>query len=348
MTLEKDDWRLVVVADGHGSKPHGRSEVGSRLACQCTKDVVEQFIEESSTESEEFFKSFKSFWEQEAFGKIHDLWNRKVNEDIRDCIKNNEPDFSDSKEINFSVGKLGHRIKYGTTLLCVLSFGNSIALGQVGDGLIAVTGEQVNFPLAGSKEELDNTRSETDSLCNPDPRPVFRAFKAAKPPRLVIACTDGIDDAFESIEHLENWALNYSAQEQVNEPDFVEETIGSFLRQCSEASGDDSTLGLVYNSEGARPEIHEEVEAAGNQEENKTDAESAESAKDVSDSESSDEKNVVPLDPVLPEPVPISETGSQSDGRSSPKSQQGNEQAGSAMESQDEADEKKGSLGAEE
>lgn len=302
---EKDGWQLIVVADGHGSATHSDSEVGSRFACESTVEVVEAYLHDISGDAEEVFPDLKSFWEQEAFPKIHQLWNRKVDEDLLEKTKNNDPNIQNQKQISFSRAKVGEGVRYGTTLLCVLSYKNIIALGQVGDGLIAVTGESVSFPLAGSKEDLDNTRSETDSMCNHDPKPVFRAFKGAKPPRLVLACTDGIDDAFESIEALENWTLNFSAKEKVQDSDYSEETLRSFLQQCSQASGDDSTLGLIFNSQGVRPEGHVEVQETSP--ESTSEESQAEAQEPNSESVQASESSSVPPDPVFPDALSTEE-----------------------------------------
>ncbi|MDA9265077.1 protein phosphatase 2C domain-containing protein [Planctomycetota bacterium] len=251
-------WEFIVVADGHGSAPHKHSRLGSKYACQSASEVVEDFVNKIDVSAQPVFKSLKKWWEQEAFVSIHELWNKKVEHDLIQAIKEGRQDFSDVKEISYSVGKQGQEVQYGTTLLCSLSYGSSVALGQVGDGLIAVTGSNVNFPLATSKEELDNTRSETDSLCNPHPNPKFKAFKAAKPPRMIIACTDGIDDAFESIDAIEKWALKLSIDEKSEDHEELQSSIKVFLQQCALASGDDSTIGIIFNSEGDVPELKEE------------------------------------------------------------------------------------------
>jgi hypothetical protein len=156
-----------------------------------------------------------------------------------------------------------------------LSCGNLVALGQVGDGLTIAAGKQVTFPLNQPDEDLDDTRNETDSLCNDNPRAIFKAFKGQKPPRLVLLCSDGIDDGFNSIAAVKKWIADLSRSGEILEPSVFHSILADQTRKISLTSGDDATVGLIFSPDGDLPEIEIAVIADGSESSSIEDASAA-------------------------------------------------------------------------
>jgi serine/threonine protein phosphatase PrpC len=246
---------LVAVADGHGSSPHDRSDIGSQKAVDCVDTVIRDWLLENSSALTNIsrFVEFKEWWEDSFFSILHESWIKEIDRDIEEQVRENKPTFpSPSSASGSAMDDL--RIKYGTTLLVTLSCGSVVAFGQVGDGLTIVSGGQkVNFPLVKPGEDLDDTRNATDSLCNEQPSAVFKAIKGTKPPRLVVLCTDGIDDGFVSISSVKKWILDISRSEYLDDREQLRSKLKEFLRSVSSNSGDDATVGVIYSPEGDRP-----------------------------------------------------------------------------------------------
>jgi serine/threonine protein phosphatase PrpC len=254
---------LVAVADGHGSSPHDRSDIGSQKAVDCVDTVIRDWLLENSSALTNIsrFVEFKEWWEDSFFSILHESWIKEIDRDIEEQVRENKPTFpSPSSASGSAMDDLG--IKYGTTLLVAISCGSVVAFGQVGDGLTIVSGGQkVNFPLVKPDEDLDDTRNATDSLCNEQPSAVFKAIKGTKPPRLVVLCTDGIDDGFVSISSVKKWILDISRSEYLDDREQLRSKLKEFLRNVSSNSGDDATVGVIYSPEGdCPPQVPETTE----------------------------------------------------------------------------------------
>ena len=50
LKVDIDGIRMIIVCDGHGSKTYVRSDTGSRLAAEITKELVQNFVSETSPE----------------------------------------------------------------------------------------------------------------------------------------------------------------------------------------------------------------------------------------------------------------------------------------------------------
>ena len=257
---------VVAVADGHGSASHNRSDIGSKLAVQCVTDLIQQFVrsDPSVVVDGNRFDEFKAWWTGALFSSFHAEWKSKVSLHIASLRQNNEPHFS-TRESAVASAMTNLRIQYGTTLLVALSRGNLVALGQVGDGLTIAAGKQVTFPLIQPDEDLDDTRNETDSLCNDNPRAIFKAFKGQKPPRLVFLCSDGIDDGFNSIAAVKKWIADLSRSGEILEPRVFQTFLEGRIEEISKTSGDDATVGLIFSPDGDLPELEVAVIADGSE-----------------------------------------------------------------------------------
>jgi len=267
---------VVAVADGHGSASHNRSDIGSKLAVQCVTDLIQQFVrsEPSVVVDENRFDEFKAWWTGTLFSSFHAEWKTSVRRHIASLRQNNEPHFP-TRESAVGSSMPNLRIQYGTTLVVALSCGNLVAFGQVGDGLTIASGKQVTFPLQQPDEDLDDTRNETDSLCNDNPRAIFKAFKGQKPPRLIFLCSDGIDDGFNSIAAVKKWIADLSRSGEILEPDVFHSVLEDQTRKISLTSGDDATVGLIFSPDGDLPEIEIAVNADGSESSSIEDASTA-------------------------------------------------------------------------
>jgi len=254
--------RLIVVADGHGSPKYHRSRDGARFACECTIDLVRSQLQDVP-DSFDDFSVFKAWWEKAAFPAILDSWTDRVIRDDKERVLSEGRCPSETDSPGDGTQNWSRRVHYGTTLLVGLSMENQVALGQVGDGLVGVIGQQVGFPLVSKEHDHDDTRSETESLCSHEPKYTFKALRAKKPPRLLFLCTDGLDDAFSEHARLREWLEEFSRSEELSVEGDTRAKLEKQLREISTFSGDDTTFAIIFDPRGdqliveAQPDIEE-------------------------------------------------------------------------------------------
>lgn len=246
ISIQINEMQLVVVADGHGSSPHNRSDMGSKFACESVVEIVREYFE-SLPEKIIDPENLKDFWEKQAFQMIKAKWNEKVENHIAESIREGVPELSNKNQCSYQLGKYGWGTKYGTTLICCMVYDDGVAIGQVGDGMAVVVGQNVHFPLVEDKNELNDTTNLTDSLCSPRNSEKFRCFNNKSLPKLVAVFTDGVDNAFISSDEIEEYFLelkNELPQKSLHE---IERDVESLCKDCSENSNDDTTIGIIIN-----------------------------------------------------------------------------------------------------
>lgn len=187
--------RIVITADGHGSKRHFRSKQGSLLACEAALIKLKEFFESKEDEQA------PSALELELLkADILELWRNKVKEDFLSnpwskdeladaAARLNAEDLDYLSEGNFSL------IPYGSTLVVGVSTDLYWFGLQIGDGFLVVMkpdGEYV-WPMPESRV---NEGNRTASLCMPEPMPEFRHCFGTEEIIGLAVCTDGIEKAF--------------------------------------------------------------------------------------------------------------------------------------------------------
>ncbi|MBQ8179217.1 MAG: protein phosphatase 2C domain-containing protein [Candidatus Methanomethylophilaceae archaeon] len=209
------DYTLVVVSDGHGGNRHFRSDVGSRLAVEATRVVVDRCMSDhgfraaitSSPEETMFRLTNAVITEWVAMVEAYDSSERLTESELEHITGNNITE--------------GDTIKrYGATLLAgVLS--DDIVFGfQIGDGEFMVMTEPDGCWGVMPVDD-DCFLNNTTSICGSDASGRFRHFTMfqsgvihagsptfrhydADPLKVgsIIVCTDGLSTSFNSYESL--------------------------------------------------------------------------------------------------------------------------------------------------
>lgn len=166
---------LLVVADGHGHARHSRSDVGAALACEFSKRLVVQRLEQHGSSAQELPGWFQYFFPQ----LLVDGWRRAV--DV------------DAQQQHYEVS--ADPISYGTTLGLALLTPHWWLCAGIGDWDLVII-SQYGAALVSQELSILTPGESTFSLCQSDPLgPMADRFAIgqieAEEVDLVL-CTDGI------------------------------------------------------------------------------------------------------------------------------------------------------------
>ena len=237
---EDENLQFIIVCDGHGSKTYVRSDVGSRLACEITKEVLLNFV---GNTPHTLFRSRKGavtarpeWWDDGLWGASPnkpveamtetELENYEQNQlffeqvkDIRDidsvfkplfeeiCEKWVEAIKKDSEDNPFTAEEkeaLGnHRIEkaYGSTLMAFVKTPYYWFAFHIGDGRLITVDRHLDM-IQPVPWDCNCFLNYTTSLCNTEPVKLFRyAFDGTGQfPAAVFCCSDGIEDSYGDYE----------------------------------------------------------------------------------------------------------------------------------------------------
>ncbi len=190
-----DDYAIAVVADGHGSKKHFRSDVGSKLAVAVTLGVVKDYYADVALFEENLVANHKRLI-RKLEKTIISRWNTAVKEhfDGHPITAAEKAPFT-----NEEFASLRRESIYGTTLIaCII--GKEYTFGiQIGDGSLVVIDEdsEADMPIT----EDDSTPANlTASMCNSGAIDLFNDFYMPDKPLAVFVSTDGLYTSFRSTE----------------------------------------------------------------------------------------------------------------------------------------------------
>jgi hypothetical protein len=246
---------MALVADGHGSEKHFRSDKGSALAVNAAEKAVEEFFAAIKKEQSAFFnKKGNVMRDKEIDAKLKQLegnviysWREAVQKDIGEnplsdgekelCVKHNI-DFADDANL-FTL--------YGTTLLTAFVTANFWFALQIGDGLCVTLDAEggAAFPIP---EDERLAFGRTTSLCDYRAIENFRhafGFEAIKG---ISVATDGVADSFESEKYL---AFNRKLYDEfIRDGESASKDLSAFLPKLSaDGSRDDCAIAGVWKIE---------------------------------------------------------------------------------------------------
>lgn len=190
-----DNYAIAVVADGHGSKKHFRSDVGSKLAVEATLAAIGEFYADVDLFEECMEEDHKKVI-RKLEKNIITRWNAAVKEhfDAHPVTDEEKKPFTE-EEFN----GLRRESIYGTTLIaCII--GREFTFGiQIGDGSLVVIDEdaEADMPIV----EDDSTPANlTASMCNSGAIDLFNSFSMPDKALAVFVSTDGLYTSFRSSE----------------------------------------------------------------------------------------------------------------------------------------------------
>ena len=164
---------IAVVADGHGSRRHFRSDRGSAIACCVTIESIRMFLDEEFQDAP-FDENRMACLKQ----RVCDEWIRAVRRDYEENPWTKE-ELEEEKAIltpeqfaNLSDGT-DAPVAYGSTLCAVFACDDRWAAVQLGDGCFCLINSSgvYDWPMPESQV---NEGNRTASLCMHDPMRDFR------------------------------------------------------------------------------------------------------------------------------------------------------------------------------
>ncbi|MCM1506785.1 MAG: protein phosphatase 2C domain-containing protein [Ruminococcus flavefaciens] len=239
-----ENYGIAVVADGHGSKKHFRSDKGSEMAVKAALDTVEEFYRNPEAFEESFLSDPDNIIKKME-KNIISRWNRLV---IHHYTHN---PYTDKEKEPFTEKEF-KRIKvetvYGTTLV-VAVMGRKFTFGtQIGDGSLVLICEDAaaEMPIAYEENAPANI---TASMCNSQAINYFNSFYAIdEKPIAVFVSTDGLYTSFRSDEDF----LDYHsilANQLSNIETFSPSIRKNLSKRAQCGTQDDTSLSCVFDCE---------------------------------------------------------------------------------------------------
>lgn len=273
LVYQDEKLSLICVSDGHGSEAYFRSDIGSKIAVDVVKQIIDSFLISHSyllsdgwkfnviedLELIELKKNIIGEWQKQVLANsknnpfdlifkqettIHDLNNNELKESY--VIQEIERRF-DIKQDTYN--KLIHNpiIAYGATLLCYAQFNGVALIIQIGDGDI-VFSDKEGAAILPISIDITQFANETNSLCQLNFENLS-LLRVCKLPEIVTISTDGVFNSFsddETYKKIGNELLNTYVSSVSNE--IVIEELESFLKNLSKkGSGDDCSVTYLFN-----------------------------------------------------------------------------------------------------
>lgn len=188
-----EGYAVAVVADGHGSKKHFRSNIGSRCAVEAVLEAIERFYSDP-LEMEKYLPQNHKTILKNIEKQVIALWNEKILKHLLEHpVTKAERAKFDSKE---EFEEIPAESYYGTTLIAAVA-GKDCCYGfQVGDGsLVAVFADGETSMIMDYEES--NPANITASMCNPNAAAMFDDFYISDKQMLAMfVSTDGLYTSF--------------------------------------------------------------------------------------------------------------------------------------------------------
>ena len=236
------DYAIGIVADGHGSNKHFRSERGSKFAVEVTMTILQEFL--SSTRNITLLPN--GDWQKQIAASVISHWNDRIEVD-----KTTEPftgeelqSLKDSERQQIEDGKW--QSAYGTTLIAIVRTKECFFGLQIGDGKCVVADSNGNpsQPIPWDDKCFLN---QTTSLCDSDAVNLFRfVYQTENLPIAAFVASDGVDDTYPMDERLYEF---YRAVWKMfrDDPKGAKDDLQSFLPKMSEQGSHDdiSIAGII-------------------------------------------------------------------------------------------------------
>lgn len=234
-----ENYAVAVVADGHGSKKHFRSNIGSKMAVKVTLKTIDNFYRNA----EEFEKSFTSD-PKKIIKKIQkyiiSYWNKEIIWYHRhNPITEEERSLFTEKELK----AIKLESIYGTTLIATV-MGKNFSFGiQIGDGSMVILDEDCDtlMPIEGD----ENPANLTASMCNSNAIDMFNMFYTFDQPLAMFVSTDGLYTSFSSSEDFLDYHTIIAGQlDKADE--FREVVLRNITKRTKYGTQDDISFSCVF------------------------------------------------------------------------------------------------------
>ena len=233
------EW-FVAIADGHGSKIHARSDVGSNLAVKASMLIVKEFLEGAKADNEAAKQLSLNELKEVLVHKILQKWKLLVDEHYA----------LNSDDLNTDTGNedVPIYVLYGSTLAFAFTYQSDIILASIGDSdgfWRSASGLTRNLSLLGERDE--GVGEETYSLCQKSAASYFNlnAIPIASGGTIILA-TDGVKKSLSNSDTI-NQLLDYYHRQCILAPDEVSTDLKDQLAELTtHGSGDDCTAIIIH------------------------------------------------------------------------------------------------------
>lgn len=239
-----EDYAIAVVADGHGSKKHFRSNIGSQLAVESTLATIKKFYE-NPEEFDCYFPKNHDMVIRNIQKQIISRWNVAVAEHFKanPVTSQEKADFTLEE-----FAKIPVESYYGTTLVAVVACKEFTFGFQIGDGSLVGVFEDGSTSMLIDYEE-SNPANITSSICNANAAAMFDNFYIENKKVLALyVSTDGLYTSFGSDDDFLDYHTIITSQlSEVN--DFELSVIKNLKKRSNYGTQDDISLSCIYDKE---------------------------------------------------------------------------------------------------
>ena len=235
---------FIATCDGHGGSIYIRSNIGSKLACKASFNILSKlsYADKSSQTFADVLEKVKL--------EILCEWNHLVEDDFihRPFI---ESEFEELDDKQIARLKENYVTAYGTTMHAVMAFEGVLTCVSIGDGgLFLIKDDQIYdaFPEA----EDENVANITCSLCSDNAYDYIHA-KAFIQNEVdgVICLTDGVLNPYQNYENFRNSFVLPVVKEVKDNGLAGGENVKKFICELgmSKGIGDDVSFAMIYGGE---------------------------------------------------------------------------------------------------
>ncbi|MCP9904693.1 protein phosphatase 2C domain-containing protein [Cyanobium sp. BA5m-10] len=232
--------QLMVVADGHGGKRYIHSDVGSRLACELSLNLVAEQLGQSSSVGRDAVQRWQEWLEGSFAQTLHRRWLAAV-----EAHWNQERIKTEASEDPYSP------LSYGTTIALVIMTPDWWGHTGLGDWDLVRIGSDGEVELASEEQEEDQTGGETTySLCLSNAPRHFVARTAVHPiteqetPFSLLLSTDGVRKSCSTDADFFAIVRYLCEAEQPRQGDAAVQLSSDLDRISSQGSGDDVSVAI--------------------------------------------------------------------------------------------------------
>lgn len=251
---------VMAVSDGHGSEKCPRSDIGSALA---VKTAVKVFMDSWS-----LMKSKLDGSEAVDRPSILASIERHIRKDITKQLVDNWISAVDahSASVPFQAeqAQANRLLAYGATLTIVFLSEHFCVCMRLGDCEVLIVDRDSKVSRIAPRNKVQ-IGEDTDSLCMPNADKRFSVYFQGSDDlsldsnQLYLICSDGYEKAFESNAGFEQSAIDFAKLVSSGKGrETIEQEMETWLREYSNYSGDDVSVGLLFGkpqlAESAVPE----------------------------------------------------------------------------------------------
>lgn len=236
----------IVLADGHGSRKHFRSELGAEMACGAVRQTLERLSVQA--QPDEIKAAIVAEWRTRVRKHLEENpWTQEELDEQRALL-------SEKAFARLSSAETA-KLAYGSTVLFAVVMSDGWMAMQLGDGGVAAAdcNGRFCFPMPESER---NSGNYTASLAMDMPMDEFRHYSEKGVPALIVLYTDGVEKAYprKSLAltrflHEAFCAARAGGQQALHD-------CAAMLAQGSSVR-DDTSIGLLVNTDADIPQPSE-------------------------------------------------------------------------------------------